>query len=299
MSDVVGQLERRSAVALARGLYVIRYTAAGSVKDFPLALVAAALGSEPQIDIISAPGDPDGRLDRPGAFLVVRAKDAAQLEIAVRRTEPAGSLDATFQIDTLSNVKSEEKLAVFPVAASLAQRSLPPPTSNGADQAITFAVAGHVAMRGDVAVAENEWMAGPASPAPIEALRVRSSNRARLAVEIQVLLVGAPQWSVWIEDGGYAGTRGRGLALAGVRLRLVGAEALLSEIAADALFLGAMVQSKAGRQIEFTSSTGSEPLVGIKMIVRRAERASIDQSSEAAWQDRGSRVRVFRSSPGK
>jgi hypothetical protein len=154
-------------------------------------------------------------------------------------------------------------------------------------------------MRGDVAVTENEWLAGPGSPAPIEGIGIRSTDRERLSVEMQVLAVGAPQWSIWVGDGAFAGTRGRGLPLAGVRLRLVGAEASRVEFSAEALFLGHMVQTKTGRQVEFASSTGSDPLVGLKLGVNTVERPVRAQKNEGPGQDRGSRVRVFRPSAGE
>ena len=154
-------------------------------------------------------------------------------------------------------------------------------------------------MRGDVAVTENEWLAGPGSPAPIEGIGVRSTDRDRLSVEMQVLAVGAPQWSVWVGDGAFAGTRGRGLPLAGVRLRLVGAEASRVELSAEALFLGQMVQTKTGRQVEFASATGSDPLVGLKLGVQAVGKPLGVQKNEGPAQDRGSRVRVFRPSAGE
>lgn len=154
-------------------------------------------------------------------------------------------------------------------------------------------------MRGDVTMSEDEWMAGPDSPAPVEGLCIKSPNRELFSVEMQVLVVGAQQWSIWVGDNVYAGTRGRGLPLGGVRLRLVGAEAAQTELTAEALFLGSMVLKKSGRQIEFTSSTGSEPLVGLKLGVKRVESAPGGRIGENPWQERGSRVRVYKSSSGE
>jgi hypothetical protein len=86
--------------------------------------------------------------------------------------------------------------------------------------------------------------------------------------------------------------------LIAARFRLVGAEGASMEITADALFLGAAALTKTGRQIEFASPTGSDPLVGLKLGVRTVEKSPAAQLSDGPWRDRGSRVRVFRSSSG-
>ena len=312
LSGVDVKFERSSTVALTRGLHVVRYASSAGAKDYPIAVVRPAAGFERSVEIVSAPGTPQGWLDKPGACLVVSAQGAARLEIGLRRSSPTGTLDASFQIDNLSGGRAEEETAsagapslttatprepaVPPLPAEKAKEAPPAPASG---QRAALAVVGHVAMRGDVAVTENEWLAGPKSPAPIEGVSVRSTDRDRLSVEMQVLAVGAPQWSIWVGDGAFAGTRGRGLPLAGVRLRLVGAEASRVELSAEALFLGQMVQSKTGRQVEFASATGSDPLVGLKLGVHAVERPLGVQKNEGPAQDRGSRVRVFRPSAGE
>jgi len=153
-------------------------------------------------------------------------------------------------------------------------------------------------MRGDVEAAEDQWIAGPNAPAPVEGLLVRSEDNALLAVEMQALIAGAQQWTGWTSAGGFVGTRGRGLPLLALRLRLAGADASQLELIAEALFLGATTVAKAGRQIEFASSTGSDPLVGLKLGVRTAEAPPVAQQADGPWRDRGARVRVFRSSTG-
>ena len=101
-------------------------------------------------------------------------------------------------------------------------------------------------MRGDVAVTENEWLAGPGSPAPIEGIGVRSTDRDRLSVEMQVLAVGAPQWSVWVGDGAFAGTARPRVAVGGCSIAPGRRGSVTAELSAEALFLGQMVQTKSG-----------------------------------------------------
>ena len=112
VSGVDVKFERSSAVALwgedcmlfvtrpARGRKIIRLPLCGPLRD-----------SSGSVEIVSAPGTPQGWLDRPGACLVVCAEDAAKLEIGLRRSSPTGTLDASFQMDNLGTGKAEEEAA--------------------------------------------------------------------------------------------------------------------------------------------------------------------------------------------
>ena len=188
LSGVDVKFERSSTVALARGLHVVRYASSAGTKDYPIAVVRPAAGFERGVEIVSAPGAPQGWLDKPGACLVVSAQGAMRLEIGLRRSSPTGTLDASFQIDNLSGGEAEEEVAN---AASLAAstprepavvqpqvaqppvekaRAAPAPASSASGERASLAVVGHVAMRGDVAVTENEWLAGPGLPLPSKEL---------------------------------------------------------------------------------------------------------------------------------
>lgn len=305
MSGMDVKFERSSAVAVSRGLLVVRYAASGAVRDFPIAMVRPAATFDRVVEIFSAPGTEQGRLEKPGDCAVVRVHEAAKLEIGLRRSAPAGSLDASFQVEVLGAGKLPE--TTFETARTVAEAPKTAIVSDfresdavrpgaSAKPGLTFSA--HVAMRGDVEVGEDQWVAGPNAPAPIEGLVLRSAEPDRLAIEAQVLVAGAKQWSDWVAPGAYAGTRGRGLPLIAARFRLVGAEGASMEITADALFLGAAALTKTGRQIEFASPTGSDPLVGLKLGVRTVEKSPAAQQSDGPWRDRGSRVRVFRSSSG-
>jgi hypothetical protein len=299
------KFERTSAVAVSRGLLVVRYATSGADRDFPVAIVRPAAQSESALEVISAPGAPAGWLERPGDSLVVRVHESARLEIGIRRSAPGGSLDASIQIDALGGkapeaVPANARTIAEPVRSAIVSEfrepwaASPSKSEKAVRPELTFLA--HVAMRGDVEGHEDQWVAGPKAPAPIEGLAVRSADPARFAVEMQVLIAGAKQWSDWTAAGGYAGTRGRGLPLLALRLRVSGAESAGVELVAEALFLGSTAVAKSGRQIEFASPTGSDPLVGFKLGVRTVERLPIAQQSDGSWRDRGSRVRVFRSS---
>ena len=305
MSGMDVKFERSSAVAVSRGLMVVRYAASGAVEDFPVAVVRAGPTFDRVVEMISAPGTEPGWLGKPGDCVVVRVHETARLEIGLRRSAPSGSLSASFQIEVLgagklpeTSFESARTVAEPPLTAIISDFREPESARLGSTTKPSLTLGAHVAMRGDVEVGEDQWVAGPNAPAAIEGILLRSAEPERLAIEAQVLVGGAKQWSDWVASGGYAGTRGRGLPLIAVRLRLVGADATSMEINADALFLGTTALSKTGRQIEFVSPAGSDPLVGLKLGVRTVEKSPVVQQSDGPWRDRGSRVRVFRSSAG-
>ena len=297
MSVIEGKFERTSTVAASRGLHVLRYVSSSGDADGPIAAVRPAAGSEALVELISPPGEAAGQLKGPGAFLIVRADRDAALEIGVRPRFPGGPLEASLRMEAL--ILSDSGVAA-PSEAAPAASATKPQLALGAGtlapEPSGVSVLAHVAMRGDVEVAESEWAAGPDSPSPIEGLEIRARTPGRLHVEMQVAVVGAGRWSEWVGAGAFAGTRGRGLPLAGVRLRLAGTAADSMEITADALFLGSLILSKRGREVELTSSTGADPLVGFRLAVGLAERPAplTPRRSDGASAARGCECSVLR-----
>jgi hypothetical protein len=152
-------------------------------------------------------------------------------------------------------------------------------------------------MRGDVVVKQEEWAGGPDAPSPIEGLEFMGEPGEGLSLEMQVLVSSRPpRWSNWVSAGEYAGTRGRYLQLIGVRLRLGGPKGDRSELAADALFLGSLVSSKRGREIEFLSKSGVDPLVGLRLGIVSVETLGNGRAVIGSGREREGRVRVFRAS---
>ena len=145
-----------------------------------------------------------------------------------------------------------------------------------------FAILGHVAHRGDVAVSSGEWIAGPDSPSAIEGLEVQGLQGG-IQIDTQVLFGSRPpKWSNWVSSGSFVGTRGRRMPLVGVRLKLVGRDADQHELFAEALFLGSPIINKRGREIEMVSAAGADSLVGLRLQVRRSamKSARVGRNSE-------------------
>jgi len=298
--------ERTSAVAVERGLYIVRYVSAEDPVHPPMAEICQSAGPEGAIEIISAPGIPFGKLSRPGSCLVVRAEQSGELLIALRSNARSSSLEASFRLESLTSREEleswqsvlAEDLTTTPSLPTVRRGvGLQTSQAGGPSARVEISLLAHVAVRGDLTVKGEEWVAGPDAPAPIEGLEIQSVSQPGLNIEVQVLIAGRPpRWSEWAKLGVFAGTRGRGLPLVGVRLRLQGGNTEEMELVADALFLGSLVKSKRGREIEFASASGSDPLVGFKLALRALEKVAAPPISVVGNRDRGPRVRVFRAS---
>jgi len=277
LREVEERFDRVSALSVARGLHVFRYV---SFDGAGAPAIAKFMPDSNGMSVVDMPGREGGRLLAPGDCVVVRADHAGEATVGLRKGSADGALDASFRLDVI--VRCEE--AVTPIVAA--------PTSS-----ITFFA--HIANVGDASFGQDVWVGGPETPGAIEGLGIVSDAVSPL--EMQVLVGGRPaRWSDWVGAGQYAGTRGYGLPLLGLRLRL-SPEAAGLEIAAEALFLGALVASQRGQMVEFLSGSGVDPLVGVKIAIEKATERSLGVSgaTEASASVREPRVRVFRASASR
>jgi hypothetical protein len=286
VTEAGDRFDRGSTLSVARGLHIFRYV---GFQGAGAPAVARLIPPNAGVTLLDMPGRERGELQRPGDCLVVRADRGCDVVVGLRRGAPNGSLDATFRLEPI--VLAEEA----PVAPVIEAPSAPAP----APAALSFLA--HLANRGDTAFAQEAWAGGPDSPAAIEGLQIVAEGGAA-PLELQAL-VGSrpPRWSEWVSAGQFAGTRGHGLPLVGVRLRLK-PETVGLEIAAEALFLGALVASQRGRQVEFVSGSGIDPLVGVKIglhSVRETSASGAASVPDAQTRDREPRVRVFRASAAR
>jgi hypothetical protein len=240
--------------------------------------VARVIPPNAGVALLDMPGRDKGMLQRPGDCLVLRADRASDVVIGLRRGSADGSLEASFRLEPV--VLADEA----PAAARPAAEPAP----------LSFLA--HLANVGDAQFGQSVWAGGPDAPAAVEGLQIVGDGAAA-PLEMQVL-VGSrpPRWSDWVGAGQFAGTRGHGLPLVGVRLRLK-PEAAGVEIAAEALFLGALVATQRGRQVEFVSGSGVDPLVGVKFAVQAVQDTAASRvASGPEAREREPRVRVFRAS---
>ena len=295
--------DRDSSLLVAPGLYVLRYESGGDKIDPPTAVVLPAPGSEADIEIISAPGCASGRLEHPGAALLIRAADHGRLHIGVRRNGSNGSLDAAFRLESVGSlspgpIRNETGRRLPADDKPAATAFIAAADSRAPSKALFLA---HISRRGDIWVTPGEWAAGPDAPGRIEGLELRPLDREEVHAELQVLPANRDaNWSDWIGAGAFAGSRGHSRPLAGVRLRLTGDQAHRFIVNAEALFLGSAIMNKRGREVECVSAAGRDPLVGFRFEVcperRLSVRAPVPLSGRdsAPGREAQPRVRVFR-----
>jgi hypothetical protein len=289
----VQELEREAFIGVERGLYILRYVSGAQAGVSPVAVVRPAPGSEPCVEVISAPGIVNGFFSCPGECAVVRAERSGRLSVKVMRQSAAESFDASLRLEPISGAERAEA----PTARS-ATGGLAPPVAESLSHP-AFKILAHVSRRGDVEVNAGEWIGGPGGPAAIEGLSILGALPSGVHVEMQPLVATDPlRWLDWAPMGSFAGTRRRALSLAGLRLRLVGENASRFTLSADALFLGSPVQSRCGRDIELVGAVGGDPLVGLRLGIAPAETAASQAAVVAgvavAEQRPDSRIKVFR-----
>jgi hypothetical protein len=272
--------EQETAITVSRGLFLLRYASGATNGRSPFAVVRPASASAPFIEVISPPGVVAGFLSGPGDFAIVRAEQSGNLLVKIVAQNPGDPLEASLRMETLSG---GEKPAV--AAAAITPMSKAAPT-----------ILAHVSRRGDVEVAMGAWIAGPDAPSPIEGLEVRGALPEGVAIELQPLLAtNPPRWMDWSGPGSFVGTRRRALPLSGLRLRLSGASAASFEIAASGLFLGSPVLNRRGREVEFVSSAGLDPLVGLQVeLVAASVEGPAANDRTLAESPPESKLKVFR-----
>lgn len=272
--------EQETAITVNRGLFLLRYATGAANGRSPFAVVRPAPASAPFIEVVSPPGVVAGFLSAPGDFAIVRAEQSGNLLVKIVAQAPGDPLEASLRMEPLSGVEK-----TVTAAAAVA------PTQQGAPTILA-----HVCRRGDVEVAMGAWIAGPDAPAPIEGLEVRGALPGGVAIELQPLLAtNPPRWLDWSGPGSFVGTRRRALPLAGLRLRLTGASAENFEIAASGLFLGSPVQNRRGRELEFVSPAGVDPLVGLQVELVSASVVGVGANERTlAESSPESKLKVFR-----
>jgi len=294
--------ERTSSLAVQPGLHVLRYVSAAQPRS-PLVFVRPSVGSEQSIRLIANPGSSDTCLAA-GDLMVVVAERPSTLQITVRANGASGSLQAKLQIEPLNHVSGQQSSTFDSDAGRSIQRPMTAiPPSEG------LMLMAHVARRGDVFQKFGDWIGGPDAPAPIEGLQFTGSFIDGLLLEQRVLIAGEAQWTPWLSGREFAGTRGYARSLTGFHVRLTGPLASRYRLAAEALFLGTTVIRKSGANLEFRSSAGVDPLIGVKIKLEpvthqsmpagpASEESAMPKSPLSALNHERTRsgVRVFRAS---
>lgn len=249
-------MTQRKEVAIDRGLYVVRYSKADDAARPPSVRVSLAPADAAKAALVFHPDSQNAILNEPGSCMIVRSAEPVSLVIEVRPFAAGGSIAAAVQVEPLPFSRSRTSAPQW--AADAAVFTLG-----------DFRITAHVAGIGDVSVAANDWIAGPAAPSRIEGIQVDwPSKPADLDIRYAVKLArpsAAPNRLV--EIGSFAGTRGRAMPLTGVVFEMSGAASAPYVFAIEAAFLGSPPVRINGKRAVLSGPTGREPLVGLRVNV--------------------------------
>lgn len=277
---------RQATISFGRGLFILRYASCDVPQSPPRVRFAVAGGVQSAIRIVPVPGYLAGELNGVGEFTVISAESPGALEVLIEETRPGGGIGCSVVLDRLGGS------AQVPSSQPAAEIAAAPLSSLG--PAPAGQLVAHLSNRGDVASALGEWVGGPQAPTPIEGLAIPAALLGDAALEYQVMPAGSDRWGGWLPAGAFAGSRGQARPLRGIRLRLskTGSYALRAE----ALFLGAPIDQKVGRDLEFMSNSPFDVMVGFRIELVRDAARDVAPVSLAALPASANRLKVFRSS---
>ena len=268
-----------STCQIERGLYALRYTDSSS-DPCPKVTLRPRSGS---LDLVSAPGQDEAILSRPGQALVIVTSAPAVFDLVVTATGRNGGLDAKLALDLLDGGMRE---LTNPNAEQFHREHRVEPSQVGGETGLT--VEAHVSRRGDLSVGADEWVAGPGVILPIEALSINVARR-DVSVDIRVQTDrSGGRWSNWFQYGNLAGSRQRAESLTGIGLALRGDNSGSLMLSADVMHLGSGSQTREGREVEFV---GADPIVGFRLRVIDDTRQSVGGPGSTAVGPRVFRAR--------
>lgn len=312
---MVDHLARQQLVDIRKGLFLIRYATADDRVDPPSVEISIASGSERNLTLILHPEAREASLWQPGSCIVVRATAPGQAIVTVTPTRPRGSSTASIQIESLTqgappvHLKSSNRQMANEISFGDEDVSLDNGFGSGARRQSRgggsgdINILGHVAGRGDVTAASNEWIGGPSAPSRIEGIAIEWPDRPP-GVELRYAVRYGKRNMMTAESkglGSFVGSRGKALPIVGVSLELIGGS-IDNQLVAEALFLGAPIQRVAGQRIQLAGPTRQEPLVGLRLTMSARNTAAARVQPEplppATSARPGGRVRVFRGKSG-
>jgi hypothetical protein len=279
----MGQAGQRRIIDVVKGLSLVRYVAADDAKQPPTVRITVESGSYEHVDLITHPDTEDGELWRPGACLVVLARQPSKLGVEVEPSQRYGSRAAKVNIEPL-------------MQGDVPREHEGDEASHGGAE---LKLLGHVAGIGDVRVNAGEWVAGPKAPSRIEGIAIECVDKPdslRIAYSVKAARP-LPSSGQVMDLGAFAGTRGQAMPLTFLMFELSGPQASRYQFVVEALFLGSPITRTTGPKVELSGPTGREPLVGLRVALEETQsvvQALPKRSSTSARS--GGRIRVFRSS---
>ncbi len=285
--------ELKRSIDLKAGIFVIRYAIAEEISAHPA--IKVSIDEKSQQDLFLILHDQEGLSDvtlwRPGSSIALKAVRPGRILVEVVPVQADASTNATIKIDPL--YQGEDSYETLGQAAGQVKRAL---------DLSGLRLHGHVAGRGDVEVAADEWLAGPAIPARIEGIAIEWTTKPR-NIDLRYCAIGPRSnaaMTPMVPLSTYVGTRGRALPVLGFNIELTGTGANGIQMVIEALFLGTPVMRAVGERLTLSGPSGLEPLIGLKISFesKKDEPAEEDSAANAELpsEETSTRpVRVFRS----
>jgi len=157
---------------------------------------------------------------------------------------------------------------------------------------------GHISRLGDTQVKEGEWLAGPDHPLPIEGIKIKFQQPIN-GLNLFYFASDGPRLAdapVMVENI-FSGTRGQARPVRQFYLELRGARRDEYNLELEAMFLGGYVQTFHGASLHVGSSSGREPLVGLRLrVIPSSSYAPAKKSTDGTEHlvDNTSDVLIFR-----
>ena len=284
-----GGIERpiqHQTVAINRGLFLVRYSAAEDEAYPPMVMVSPGPDFNKDIRFLLHPDHTEAVLCHPGTCFAVQAMAPGMLSVHVIPARDDGSVAATVRIEPLSQGNAP--------SPSVEKRS----RSRVLHELGNFSILGHVSGMGDVVVDNGEWLAGPSAPSRIEGICLEWPGKpADLDIHYAVKTA-KPQVTSGrkMEMGSFAGTRGKAMPIVGLMLDMSGPGASDFQFSVEAFFLGSPALHITGNHVVASGPTGREPLVGLRIGLEPLRRATMSKARPSAnkLERSAGRVRVFR-----
>jgi hypothetical protein len=275
------------------GVFTLRYLSS-ACENPPRVFVEVSPVSRADVQVVFIPGKPPGVLERPKQLALVVAERKGYLQLTVAPS-PGGGTSARVELEPLQyGFDTAGQASEEPPAHKIAAQ--PAPVASG--PSLTC----HVSKRGDICASPGDWIGGPGAPAVIEGVQINWDSPAAASLEYQILIQGARgQWTDWARTGQFTGTRGRGLALVGLRVRLTDTAPAGARLTGEAAFLGCPLIREQGRDLELASYAGVDPLVGLRLQLDWGGTASEEivvgetERAEPEPMPAGAALRVFKS----
>jgi hypothetical protein len=268
---------KRKVLQVDRGLFLVRYASAEDGRKPPVVSVSLDPGAGPGNAIVTHPDGHEAILWQPGSALAVRTVAPVKLLVEVSPLDDEGSTAAVVNVEALT----------FGDPPSEAPSR---PRTEAAKDFSGVRVLGHVAGLGDITVGPDEWLAGPSAPSRIEGVAIEWPEKPS-GVDLRYAF-GASRSAQRLSGlGTFSGTRGRAKAVTGCTLELSGPRSAGLQLRVEALFLGSPTTQMTGKRITIGGVTGREPLVGLRLAIEPAVRATGISERQSP-----TGVRIFRSS---